>query len=257
VIFGRVYAIAANTFREAIRNKILYSLVFFAVVMILSSAILGQLSLHEEVKLIKDFGLTCLSGFGVLIAIFIGVNLVYKELELRTIFVIMPKPIRRYEFILGKYAGIAGTLLVLVVVMAAFLYLLLSLYDEPFDATLGKAILLIYMEILVMTAVAVFFSSFSTPFLSGFFTLGVFVLGRLAFDLRDLTAKVQNVVLDYLIIAMSRILPNLEDFNIAGRVVHKAYVSWSYVGFAVGYGLAYVAIVLFLATILFNRRDFL
>jgi ABC-type transport system involved in multi-copper enzyme maturation permease subunit len=256
-MLGRVYAIAANTFREAIRNKVLYSLVFFALVMIFSSAILGQLSLHEEVKLVKDFGLTCISGFGVLIAIFIGVNLVYKELERRTVFVLMPKPIRRYEFILGKYLGIGGTLAVLVVVMTGFLYLLLATYDEPFDATLGKAILLIYMEILVMTAVAVLFSSFSSPFLSGFFTLGVFVLGRLSVDLRGLTAKVQSVALDYLIVGISRILPNLEGFNISGKVVHKAYVSWSYVGYSLGYGLLYVSIVLLIATLLFNRRDFL
>jgi ABC-type transport system involved in multi-copper enzyme maturation permease subunit len=254
---GRVFAIASNTFREAIRNKVLYSLVFFAVAMILSSSILGQLSLNEDVKLIKDFGLTCISAFGVIIAVFVGVNLVYKELERRTIFVLMPKPIRRYEFILGKYFGIVGTLAVLVVVMTAFLYLLLAAYEEGFDPTLGKAILLVFMEIMVMSAVAVFFSSFSSPFLSGFFTLGVFVLGRLAVDLRGLTAKVENAVLDYLLIGISRILPNLENFNISGRVVHKAYVSWSYVGFAVGYGFAYAAIVLFLSTLLFSRRDFL
>jgi ABC-type transport system involved in multi-copper enzyme maturation permease subunit len=256
-VIGRVYAIAANTFREAIRSKVLYSLVFFAVGMILSSSILGQLSLHEEVKLIKDFGLACVSAFGVLIAIFIGVSLVYKELERRTIFVLMPKPIRRYEFLLGKYFGIAATLAVLVLVMSAVLLLLLAAHEEPFDATLGKALLLIYVEILVMSSVAIFFSSFSTPFLSGFFTLGVFVLGRLAFDLRGLTAKVESVLVDYLLIAASRILPNLEDFNISGRVAHKAFVSWSYVGYAVGYGLLYSAAVLLLATLLFNRRDFL
>lgn len=256
-MIGRVLAIASNTFREAIRNKVLYSLVFFAVGMILSSAVLGQLSLNEEVKIVKDFGLTIMSAFGVLIAIFIGVSLVYKEVERRTIFVLMPKPIRRYEFILGKYFGIVATLGVLIIVMAAFLFLLLLSYGEPFDSTLAKAILLIFVEIMVMTSVAVFFSSFSTPFLSGFFTLGVFVLGRMAFDLRALTAKVQNVVLDHLLVGLSRILPNLEDFNIGGRVVHKAYVSWSYVGYSVGYGMAYIAIVLMLATLLFNRRDFL
>lgn len=256
-MIGRILAIASNTFREAIRNKVLYSLVFFAVGMILSSAILGQLSLHEEVKVIKDFGLTALSGFGVLIAIFIGVSLVYKEVDRRTIFVLMPKPIRRFEFILGKYVGIVGTLGVLVLVMSAFLFLLLMGYDEPFDPTLAKAVLLIFVEIMVMTSVAVFFSSFSTPFLSGFFTLGVFVMGRLAFDLRGLTSKVQNVVLDHVLIGVSRILPNLEDFNIGGKVVHKAYVSWSYVGYSSAYGLAYIGIVLLLATLLFNRRDFL
>jgi ABC-type transport system involved in multi-copper enzyme maturation permease subunit len=256
-MMARVLAIASNTFREAIRNKVLYSMVFFAVAMILSSAILGQLSLHEDVKLIKDFGLTCISVFGVIIAIFIGVNLVYKEIERRTIFVLMPKPIRRHEFLLGKYFGILGTLAVLVVLMSAFLFALLLTYEDGFDATLGKAVLLIFVEIAVMSAVAVFFSSFSSPFLSGFFTLGVFVLGRLAVDLRGLTAKVENVVLDYLIIGVSRVLPNLDNFNISGRVVHKAYVSWSYVGYAVGYGLAYAAIVLFLSTLLFSRRDFL
>jgi ABC-type transport system involved in multi-copper enzyme maturation permease subunit len=256
-VIGRIAAIAANTFREAIRNKVLYSIVFFAVGMILSSAFLGQLSLSADVKVIKDFGLTAVSAFGVLIAIFIGVSLVYKEVERRTVFVLMPKPIRRHEFVLGKYFGILMTMAVLVVVMSAFLFALLLAHGEPFDATLGKALLLSYVEIMVMTSVAVFFSSFSTPFLSGFLTLGVFVLGRLAFDLRALTAKVENVVVDFVLIGVSRALPNLDDFNIAGRVAHNAYVSWSYVGGAVGYGCLYAAIVLALATLVFSRRDFL
>jgi ABC-type transport system involved in multi-copper enzyme maturation permease subunit len=256
-VIGRVLAIATNTFREAIRNKVLYSIVFFAVGMILSSAFLGQLSLNADVKVIQDFGLTAISAFGVLIAIFTGVSLVYKEVERRTVFVLMPKPIQRYEFILGKYLGIVLTMAVLVGVMSVCLFVLLLAYNEPFDPTLGKAILLSFVEIMVMTSVAVFFSSFSTPFLSGFLTLGVFVLGRLAFDLRALTAKVENIVVDYLLIGISRVLPNLEDFNIAGRVVHKAYVSWSYVGTAVGHGCLYIAIVLTLSALVFSRRDFL
>lgn len=256
-MIGRILAIADNTFREAIRNKVLYSIVFFAVGMIGSSAFLGQLSLNADIKVIKDFGLTAISAFGVIIATFIGVSLVYKEVDRRTIFVLMPKPIRRFEFILGKYVGIVMTLSVLVAVMSGFLFLLLLTYDEPFDITLLQAVLLIFVEIMVMTSVALLFSSFSTPFLSGFLTLGVFVLGRLAVDLRGLTAKIQSVVVDYLVVGVSRVLPNLETFNIGSRVAHKAVVPWSYVGESAAYGLLYISITLLIATALFQRRDFL
>ncbi|MBI4640616.1 MAG: ABC transporter permease, partial [Candidatus Tectomicrobia bacterium] len=142
----KIRAIAVNTFREAIRDRVLYSLLFFALFMIGSSALLGTLTIGEQVKVIKDLGLASISVFGLFIAIFVGIGLVYKEIERRTIYTIIAKPIRRYEFLIGKYLGLVLTLLVEVAVMAVGFSLLITLYEGFFDTALLKAILLTIFE---------------------------------------------------------------------------------------------------------------
>ena len=159
-----IWAIASNTFREAIRNKILYSLVFFAILMIGGSLALGKLSMHEEVRLLKDLGLATISIFGVLIAIFIGVNMVFKEIDRKTIYIIIPKPIHRFHFIIGKYLGIGFTLAIQIIFMAIVLFLLMFMHNSAPDSNMLKAVLMIFVEVMVMSAVATLFSSFSTNY---------------------------------------------------------------------------------------------
>ena len=258
---GHIFAIAKNTFREAIRDKILYSLLFFAILMILFAVVLGQLSLHEEARLVADVGLGGISLFSVIIAIFVGSSLVYKELDRKTVFTIIPKPLHRHEFILGKFVGMTLVLLVLIAIMTAVLAGVLALEDAPVDAALLKAVWLLFVEVIVITAVALLFSSFSTPFLSAFFTLGIFVVGRSTPEIKSVAHKMGGA--EPILRGIAAIVPDLHLFYASGSMtggervtVHSDYVDWSYVATATGYGLVYAAIVLLLAALIFRKRDF-
>jgi ABC-type transport system involved in multi-copper enzyme maturation permease subunit len=264
----RIAALALNTFREAVRNKILYLLLLFAVLLLGGTYWFSQGALHEQLRVIRDVGLGGIEVFGVLIAIFIGVNLVYKELDRKTVFALIPKPIHRYEFILGKYIGMLITLAVLMAIMSATLFTVLNLGVFYFggdndNATILRAILLLFGEVAVTTAVAVLFSSFSSPILSGALTLGIVVVGHFTPELRELIGKLGSGGLRVLLGSALRLFPDLNLFYVSGAMVeghrvsvHGAYVDWSYVGVAGLYGAFYCACALALAMIVFSRRDF-
>jgi ABC-type transport system involved in multi-copper enzyme maturation permease subunit len=259
---NRITAIAWNTFREAVRNKILYSLLFFAVLIILSALAIGNLTLHEEVRTIRDIGLFGIDIFGVLIAIFVGVNLLYKELDLKTVYTILPKPLWRWEFVLGKWLGMLLTLAVQMTVMGAVLALVLASEGAHFDMPTLKAVWLLFVNVMVVTSIAVFFSAFSSPFLSGFFSLGCFVVGRSVPDIRALGEKLgagAKTTLDL----FCNLMPNLHLFYPSGAIVgaedlsvHRQFVGADYMLSATGYGIGYSLVVLVLAMLIFRKRDF-
>ena len=257
-------AVATNTFREAVRNKILYSLLFFALVLIVSALALGELSVHEERRMIRDVGLFGVDLFSVLIAIFIGVNLLYKELALKTVYTILPKPIARWEFVLGKWLGVMATLATQIAVMGAVLALTLLVRagGDALDATLPKALWLLLLNVTIVTSVAMLFSSFSSPFLSGLFSLGVFVVGRSVPDVRQLGERVGGAA-GRAIGAAAAILPNLHLFYPSGAIigaervsVHGQFVGAAYLGWTTAYAVGYSVIVLGLAMLIFRKRDF-
>ena len=264
---SRVCAVALNTFREAIRDKILYVLLFFAVGILMSTRAVAQGALHEELRVTRDIGLVGIELFGSLIAIFVGVTLVYKELDKKTVFTLIPKPMHRWEFILGKFFGMVMTLAVLAAVMTAVLFAVLWLEQLATDdysdfAPVLRAIVLIFCEIVVVTSVAVLFSTFTTPLLSGAFTLGIFVVGHFTPELREVIGKLSGPLRQTLRVAM-RVFPDLNLFYVSGEMVrgqhvsvHGAYVDWSYVAVAAGYGAGYAACALALSMLLFSRRDF-
>ena len=259
---NRIFAIVWNTFREAVRNKILYSLLFFAVLIILSALAIGNLTLHEEVRTIRDIGLFGIDLFGVIIAIFVGVNLLYKELDLKTVYTILPKPLWRWEFVLGKWLGMLLTLAVQMLVMGLVLAIILAVEGARFDVPTAKAVWLLYVNVMVVTSIAVFFSAFSSPFLSGFFALGCFVVGRSVPDIRALGEKLApsaRAVLNLL----CDVMPNLHLFYPSGAIVgaeevsvHRQFVNADYILSASGYGIAYSVVVLVLAMLIFRKRDF-
>lgn len=259
---SRIVAIALNTFREAIRNRILYFLLFFAAALIVSALAVAQVSLHEDARIVRDIGLGGISIFGIAIAVFVGVNLVYKEIDRKTVFTLLPKPLHRWEFVVGKYAGIVLTLAVQIVLMSLVLFAVLSLVQLDLEAGIVRAIVLSFIELTVITAIAIFFSTFTTPFLSGLFTVGLFVVGRSTVELRELGARLEGP-LRYLLAGVVRVVPDLHIFYVSGAMlnghrvsVHDQYVSWGYIGVAGLYGAAYVTIALVFASILFSRRDF-
>ena len=190
-----IKTIAINAFREAIRDKILYNLLIFAVIVIAVSVLVGRLTIGQDQRVIKDIGLAAMSVFGLLIATFVGTSLVHKEIRRKTVYTIFSKPIHRFEFILGKYCGLLLTILVDVVIMAFVLFIALILHRALFPYSvrgamepiaLLKGIALIFFELMLITSIAILFSTISTPTLSIFFTLGVYVIGHLTVDLKEL-----------------------------------------------------------------------
>jgi ABC-type transport system involved in multi-copper enzyme maturation permease subunit len=257
-----VLAITRNTFREAARNKILYSLLFFAVLLILSAVAVGELSLNEEVRMTRDIGLFGIDLFSVLIAVFVGVNLLYKELDLKTVYTILPKPISRWQFVLGKWLGMLATLGIQIVVMGVVLALTLLAQGGQPDAALTKSLWLLFVNVMIVTSVALLFSSFSSPFLSGFFALGVFVVGRSVPDLRQLAARAGGGARGAVDV-VAAVLPNLHLFYPSGAVIGAQNTALSgqllgpgYMAWTTLYGLTYSLLVLGLSMIIFARRDF-
>ncbi|MFQ5881424.1 MAG: ABC transporter permease [Candidatus Methylomirabilales bacterium] len=251
-----VIPIALNTFKEAVRDRILYTILAFALALIGGSVILARLSVGGQEKIIKDLGLACISIFGTLIAIFIGIGLVSKEIDKKTIYTLIAKPIHRYEFILGKYFGLFITLFVNVSVMALGLFLLVSLWGGTWSLNLLPAVLLIFVELMVITAVAILFSSFTTPTLSAIFILAIFVIGHLSQDLKEFAAQFGGATLNAVVFVFYYLLPNLSSFNIKGQAVHGVPVPMSFIGLSILYGTFYLSAVLILAMLIFQRRDF-
>lgn len=253
----KTLAVAANTFREAIRDKILYNLAFFALLVMGVSVVIGKMTLGERLKIILDVSLAAMSVFGLLIAIFVGIGLVHKEIQRRTAHTLLAKPIARWRFVVGKYLGLMLVIALNVGVMAAALLVLTAVFSDAGAAwRVLVAVLLIMVELMTVTAVAVLFSTFSSPTLSAMFTLGVWLIGRFSSDLVVLAAKSENPALRATVAAVHYLLPNLEKFDLKHEVVYAMPVDPSYVAWAVGYGLVYIAFVIGLAAWIFERRDF-
>jgi Cu-processing system permease protein len=261
--------IALNVFRESVRDKVLYNLVLFAVLLIGASYLLGQLTAGQDIKIIKDLGLAATSIFGLFIAVFIGIGLVWKEVERRSIYSLLAKPITRVDFILGKYAGLVLTLLVNVAVMAAALYAVLgamawlsppavvaALDAPPLDPRMLVAIGLIFVQLALVTALALFFSTFSSPILSAVFTLGLYIVGQFNADLKHFEQVVESPVAVWMARILYYLLPNLAPFDIKALVVHGQPVSAGYVAITLAYGVIYIGFVLSAAMLVFARRDF-
>ncbi len=252
----KVQAIALTTFREAVRDKILYTLLFFALAMIAASAVIADLTIGEYGKIIRDLGLAAIDLFGLMIAIFVGIGLVYKEIERKTIYTIASKPIARWQFLLGKYLGLVMTLGAEVLVMTVGFLVQLQLTGAGTTGALIPAIWLIFVELLVVTAVAILFSSFTTPMLSALFTLGITVVGRLTAQLKELSEAGDAPGLELVASGIYRLVPDLATFDIRTEAAYGRPVDWEYVGYATGYGLLWTAVLLAIGTVVFQYRDF-
>jgi ABC-type transport system involved in multi-copper enzyme maturation permease subunit len=259
VMGPRVVAISHNTFRESIRDKVLYNLVLFVLLLTAGAVFLGELSASQESKIIIDLGLSAMLLFGAFIATFVGVGLVYKEIERRTIYAIFSKPVGRGEFLVGKYLGLCLTLLVNVVVMGAGISLAL-LYVRggwnPLALRIWPAVFLIYVELMILTAVALLFSSFSTPALSALLTFFVFIIGHFSADLKAFAATLGSAATRFLFAALYYLLPNLANYSFITPASHGDLPSWPNTLGALLYAVAYIAVLLAASTLIFNRRNF-
>jgi ABC-type transport system involved in multi-copper enzyme maturation permease subunit len=251
----RILAVVLNTFKEAVRDRILYSILVFALLMIGGSALLAALSIGQEAKIIQDLGVASISLFGTLIAVFLGIGLVYKEIERRTLYVLLSRPLPRDQFILGKYLGLGLVLLVNVSLMGLFLFLLTRIYLARWPWHLIPVLGFLFLELLVITGVATFFSSFTTPTLSALFTLSLFFIGHFTPDLKVFVARFGGPLTRVLVDLFYYLLPNLRHFHQEQLLLNGLPLEGIVAFQVVLYGLLYVVAILLLAMLLFARRD--
>jgi len=252
----RIVTLATNTVREAVRNKLLYTLLFFAILLILSGVFLSTLSYVESQRILQDVGLAATRVFSVAIALFVGVGLIYKEVERRTVYTILSKPLSRAEFLIGKYVGLVLTVWMQVAIMATAFAAVSLLTGAPLTLIHLAAFALLCVELAVVVAIATFFSSFTTPMLAAFFTGGLWVVGNLTRNLRDLGAQSGTESARVATQWLFHLLPDLEGFNLSIQAVHELPVAASDFWLPLIYGSAYCVVVLAAAIGVFQRRDF-
>ncbi len=256
-ILSVLSTIARNTFREAVRDRILYNLVIFVLLITASAIFLGELTAGQEARTIVNLGLGAMLLFGAFISIFVGVSLVSKEIERRTVFAIFSKPIGRGEFIVGKYLGLCLTLLVNVLIMGAGVSLaILYVGGGNLALTVWGAIFLIYLELVVLTVVAILFSSFSSPALSALLAFFVFIIGNFSQSLRDFAANLGSqftkLFFDFLYFA----LPNFSFYGFRTEAARGEVPTAAMLGGATLYAIIYVVVLLTITILIFSRRNF-
>ena len=253
----RIVHIASNTFREAVRDRVLYNLIAFALLMSGAAILVGQISIDIERLLVINLGLTAVSLFGLVIAIFIGIGLVSKEIDKRTLYTVLSRPVRRWEFIVGKFLGLAGTLVVNTVCMAIGVFaalLYVSHHFQKADGWLLVALYFIILQFLIITALALLFSSFSSPLLSAVFAFALFVIGCFAEDLRGFAGMTQGIT-RWLATGTAYLVPNFSALNVISSVAHQQPVSGQLIVYNTAYALIYAAMALSGAVLVFERRN--
>jgi ABC-type transport system involved in multi-copper enzyme maturation permease subunit len=260
---GRVWAIGINTFRETVRDRILYAFVFFALFVTLAGILLGSLSIGSEsgLRVLEDIGMFTISTIGGIIAIFVGTNLVYKELDKRTIYLIFTKPIRRWQFIVGKFLGLALCLLAVTAMMGGFLMAISCWKGEHNLLAMVGSLGLLYLELLLVNALATFFSTFGTPLMSTIYTLGLWICGHLGPSLKALGNMSESDAVKGLFNGIYNLLPDLAKltqirFDLLTASQSSPHFSSETVVLILAYVFAYIVILLSLATVVTERREF-
>lgn len=255
--------LAINTLRESIRDKLLYVILFFALLMIGSGVILSSLSLNQQTKIVMDLGLSSISVFGLIITIFVGTSLVSKEIDKKTIFLLLSKPLRRRDFILGKFVGLSLTLFIIFSAMAICFYGVLA-YHKGFDIVSlmplipgsAMALILIYVEIMLLIAAAIFFSTFATPVMSAMFTLSLYVIGHASNDILAFSRANESGFLQKIMEAVFLILPDLERLNLKNTFLLEGALNSEILSASLTYGFLYIAALLLLSILVFEGKEF-
>jgi ABC-type transport system involved in multi-copper enzyme maturation permease subunit len=250
--------VAINTFREAVRDRVLYNLVFFALMMMGAAILVGQISIGIERLVIVNLGLTAISVFGLVMSIFIGVGLVYKEIEKRTLYTLLAKPIRRWQFLVGKYGGLLLTLIVNTFFMVLGLAAALFYVGRPFvrsDGVIFVAVYFILLELALVTALALFFSCFSSPLLSTLFTLGIYVTGVFAGDIRNVAEFTRSLTVIRAMRFLYYVVPNFHNFNAIAAAAHGEAIPFALFWQNTLYAVLYVTLLLIAASAVFSYRN--
>jgi len=254
---SRIATIASNTFREAVRDRVLYNLIAFAVLLSGAAILVGQISIDIEKLVVINLGLTAVSLFGVVIAIFVGIGLVSKEIEKRTLYTVLSRPVRRWEFIVGKFFGLAGTLVVNAFFMAIGVFAALLYVAHKFQNPDGWVLVALYfiiLQFLIICSLALLFSSFSSPLLSAVFAFSLFVIGTFSEDLRNFAGMATGLT-KWLATAVAYLIPNFSALNVISSVAHGQPVSGQLIVYNTLYALLYATMALCGAILIFQRRN--
>jgi len=254
---ARIAHIAANTFREAVRDRVLYNLIAFALLISGAAVLVGQISIDIERLVVINLGLTAVSLFGVVIAIFIGIGLVSKEIEKRTLYTIISRPVRRWEFIVGKFLGLSCTLVVNTFFMAMGVFAALLYVSGSFQRGDGWVLVALYfiiLQFIVITALALLFSSFSTPLMSAVFAFCLYIIGSFAEDLRGFASLTRGLT-RWLATAAAYLVPNFSALNVVSSVAHQQPVAGQLILYNTTYALFYAGMALSGAVLIFERRN--
>ncbi len=253
----RIWAIAANGFREVIRDRILYVIGFFALLLVIASRILPQVAVSADEKIFLDLGIGAMSILGAIVAIFVGTGLINKEIEKRTVLILIPKPISKAEFIVGKHLGLSAVLLVLVATMTIIYLSLMSLSSISYPlGSLLVAIVYILIELALLTAVAMAFGVFTSSILATLLSFGVYVMGHLSRDLLELGKITKNESIEALTKTMFLILPDLERLNLKNEAVYGLLPTTGELFSSAVYGLVYIVLLLTITILIFSQRQF-
>lgn len=256
-VLNRIVSIAKNAFREAVRDRVLYNLVLFVLLLVACAVLLGDLTDGYEARTIVNIGLNAMLLFGVFISIFVGIGLVSKEIEKRTVFAIFAKPVGRGEFIIGKYLGLCLTLAINVVVMGIGVSLaLLFVGGGHLAVTIWGSIVLIFFELTIITAVAILFSSFSSPALSALLTFLIFVIGHFSSSLRDLAENLGSESAKIFFNAVYYLLPNLSHFTFVTNATYGEVPPASMIFGGIVYSIVVDLILVTASIYIFSRRNF-
>lgn len=253
---SRALAIAVNTFKETIRDRILAVIVLFALAMIVGSLWLASISLGQQGRMMKDFGLVAVTAFGLIVTVFVAASLVHKELEKRTVFVLFSKPVSRGEFIWGKFFGLCGTMFVVLAGMGVFLFAVTWAVERSPSGLILVATLLIYVQLVVVMAVTMMFSTLTSAVLASVLGICVFVAGQLSHNVLSLTRLGHSGGLKAVSRLVYVLIPNLSAVDIKARVAGEQTLDWTSVGAWTGYLAAYVVLTLLITGWLFRRREF-
>jgi ABC-type transport system involved in multi-copper enzyme maturation permease subunit len=248
-------AIAKNTYREAVRDKILYLLLVFGILSIMASKVLGYVSIGDEVKIITDISLASISVFGALIAVFVGTTLIYKEVDKRTIYTILSRPIDRREFVLGKYLGLVALLGVTTMSMTLFAAIYILMMGGTVDVMFFEAVILIYWKLLLVTAFSVMLSALTSPILGAVIVLAGYFFGHATGILIDMPPQLEGTSAEFIGRAIYFVTPNLSNFDIWQEYANGVDISQSYVAWTLLYGTVYTGFILYLATLAFENKD--
>ena len=265
-MFKRIFAIASTGFKEGIRERILYLLLLFALLMMFASYGLAALSMGEYIKVTQDVGLASIMIFGVLIAIFMGASIVYKDIEQKTIYTILTKPIKRYEYIIGRFFGLASLIGVVTIFMAIIFFAILFSFNRNvyytqwairtiFTGDIVLAITYTYLSMLIVIALSVFFSMFTSPIVASIITFFIYVIGNGLDTIMSLVHKVHSPVAKLLLRVLYYILPNFGNLNLRDMAIYGIVPSPSHLVLLVGYTAVYIVIMMMLSAIIFNRKE--
>lgn len=255
VMTSNVVALAGSTFLETVRDRIFYLVAVFGFVMLAATAILSPLTVGAQGKIMADVGLAAMVVFGLLVVVFVGSSMVRKELDKGTIVTILSKPVGRREYLVGKFVGLNMTLAAMLGIMGVLFLVMLWIAPGEFSFRFIGAFYLAFLELALINAVVVFFSTCVSSILAAVFTLGVFVVGHLSESIRDFGQlqggyfqQITSEIVYYL-------TPNLEVFNVRGAVVHGDPVSMSHLLMATLYAVCWTVLLLIVAGSIFQRKE--